>query len=431
ARLTSWGMRPVEVVDGASALRELYSALDDGDPYTVAIIDMQMPAMDGEALGKAIKADARLADTRMVMLTSMGMRGDTQRLQQIGFGAYLNKPIRHHELKAVLSQTMADRSAARRETPSIITHHNVNERLNMFAGSAVRILLAEDNIVNQQVALGILRKLGLRADAVANGAEAVRALETLPYDLVLMDVQMPVMDGFEATKRIRQGQQDDETNAFGKTPRFKCRVSRVPIIAMTAHAMQGDKERCIEAGMDDYVTKPVSPGALAEALGRWLPKENKSDGVQHTEPTPHASPAVSEKPIFNPMELPAVSVKPIFNGAELIDRLMEDEELVNEVVSGFLSEIPVQVAAVKRWLAAGDAHRVKCEAHSIKGASANVSGERLTAVAFEIEKAATAGDLDAVSVLIPVLDAQVEALESVLHKFSYAEEHERALRMQS
>src|SRR5664280_1022624 len=128
---------------------------------------------------------------------------------------------------------------------------------------AIRILLAEDNLTNQQVALGILKKLGLRADAVADGVEAVRSLETIPYDLVLMDVQMPEMDGFEATGRIRD-------------PGSAVLNHAVPIIAMTAHAMQGDRERCLEAGMDDYVSKPVSPQALAEALARWLPKDLSS-----------------------------------------------------------------------------------------------------------------------------------------------------------
>ena len=156
---------------------------------------------------------------------------------------------------------MSDRTArSRRRSPSS-TRHTARETLNLFAGRKARILLAEDNITNQQVALGILKKLGLRADAVANGAEALKALETIPYDLVLMDVQMPVMDGLEAPGRsaIRNPQSA---------------ITQIPIIAMTAHAMQGDRERCLEAGMNDYVSKPVSPQALAEVLARWLPKKN-------------------------------------------------------------------------------------------------------------------------------------------------------------
>ena len=275
-RLASWGMRPSVAQEGPVALQILYRALDEKDPFRIAVIDMQMPGMDGETLGRIIQADKRMNDIRMVMLTSLGMRGDARRLEEIGFVAYATKPIRHQELKAVLSLAMGDRSKSTQRP--IATRHTARETLNLFAGCKARILLAEDNITNQQVALGILKKLGLRADAVANGAEALKALETLPYDLVLMDVQMPVMDGFEATKRIRnyelgitnKAQTDDSSSLFA----IRNSSCVIPVIAMTAHAMQGDRERCIEAGMNDYVTKPISPQALVEVLDKWLPKEN-------------------------------------------------------------------------------------------------------------------------------------------------------------
>ena len=258
ARLASWGMRPSEAQNGSEALHAFYRALEDNDIFRLAVIDMQMPGMDGEALGRIIKADKRLADTRMVMLTSAGMRGDARRLQEIGFAGYVTKPIRHQELKGVLSLALAERN---QWTPRpIVTRHLARDLLNnLFANRKARILLAEDNITNQQVALGILKKLGLRADAVANGAEVMKSLEIIPYDLVLMDVQMPVMDGLEATQRIRD-------------PQSTVPNHRIPIIAMTAHAMQSDREKCLAAGMDDYVSKPVSPQTLAEVLKKWLPK---------------------------------------------------------------------------------------------------------------------------------------------------------------
>jgi PAS domain S-box-containing protein len=261
-RLASWGMRPSDAEDGSGALQVLGRALDENDPFRIAVIDMQMPGMDGETLGRTIKADARLAGTRMVMLTSLGTRGDARRLEAIGFEAYATKPIRHLELKTVLSLALAERDRAEPTSRPIATRHTARETLKQrFADRKARILLAEDNITNQKVALGILKTLGLRADAVANGAEAVQALVTLPYDLVLMDVQMPEMDGLEATRHIRN-------------PQSAVLNRRIPIIAMTAHAMQGDRERCLEAGMSDYVPKPVSLQALAEALDTWLPKEN-------------------------------------------------------------------------------------------------------------------------------------------------------------
>jgi two-component system sensor histidine kinase/response regulator len=259
-RLASWGMRPTETPDGPEALKALYGALAENDPFRIAMIDMQMPGMDGETLGRAIKSDKYLADTRMVMQTSLGTRGDARHFEEIGFSAYMTKPIRHIELKGVLSLALAQRDGSEPVQRPITTRHTAHETLNnLFAGRKLHILLAEDNITNQHVAIGILKKLGLRADAVANGAEAVRALETIPYDLVLMDVQMPEMDGMEATQHIRN-------------PQSMVQNHQIPIIAMTANAMQGDRERCIEAGMNDYVPKPISPQVLAEALDKWLPK---------------------------------------------------------------------------------------------------------------------------------------------------------------
>jgi PAS domain S-box-containing protein len=299
--MVSWGMRPLDVNDGPMALQALYLALNENDPFRLAVIDMQMPGMDGDTVGRAIKADKRLADTRMVMLTSMGTRGDARRYQEIGFSAYTTKPIQHRELNAILSLTLVDRDETEPTKPPITTRHtaretlkhistsetpgnrSASEMLNLFAGRKSRILLAEDNITNQLVALGILKKFGLRADAVANGVEVLRALETLPYDLVLMDVQMPEMDGIEATKRIRKNEKimmSDECGMMKEEPEklaaysSSIHHSSIPIIAMTAHVMQGDRERCLKAGMNDYISKPVTPEALAEILEKWLPREN-------------------------------------------------------------------------------------------------------------------------------------------------------------
>jgi CheY-like chemotaxis protein len=253
--LAAWGMRVSDAYDGPMALRALYQAQAENDPFKIAIIDMQMPGMNGEMLGQTIKTDEGLADTRMVLMTSLGNRGDARKMEQIGFDAFLTKPIRQSDLFGCLSVVLADTTEAR-PVQSIVTRHTIRE----LRRGVTRILLAEDNIVNQQVALGILKKLGLTADTVANGAETIRALEIIPYDLVLMDVQMPEMDGLEATRNIRDPQSAVTNHA-------------IPIIAMTAHAMQGDLERCIEAGMNDYLTKPVDPQTLSEVLDKWLPKE--------------------------------------------------------------------------------------------------------------------------------------------------------------
>ncbi|MFH0994896.1 MAG: response regulator [Pseudomonadota bacterium] len=404
-RLASWGMRPIEAQDGPGALQALCLAMDENDPFRIAVIDMQMPGMDGETLGRMIYEDKRLADTRMVMLTSLGTRGDARHFQEIGFAAYATKPIRHQELKAVLSLALTDHGGAEQAPQPIVTRHSARETLNLFAGRKARILLAEDNITNQQVALGILKKLGLRADAVANGAEALKALETLPYDLVLMDVQMPEMDGFEATRKIRnyesriknKEERDDSHSSF------VFRNSSLPIIAMTAHAMQGDREHCLDAGMTDYVAKPVSLHALVEVLDKWLPKEEIAD---HKTTTGDQSLHV----------LSRKSQIPIFDRAGMMSRLMDDDELVRMVVEGFLEDLPQQIAALKGYLETGDATGAERQAHTIKGASANVGGERLQEVAFEMEKASRAGDLSAAGGHMPELETQFNQLKQAMTK---------------
>ncbi|MEA3240401.1 MAG: response regulator, partial [Pseudomonadota bacterium] len=265
--LESWRFRHDEAVDGRTALEKLRAAVEQGDPYRVALLDMQMPEMDGEELAKQIKSDPGLKQTHLVLMTSLGKRGDAARMEEIGFEGYLSKPVKQSILFDCLATILTGKTGEQGgEHRTLITRHSVAERKR----ANVRILLAEDNITNQQVALGILKKLGLSADAVANGREALAALKTLPYDLVLMDVQMPEMDGLEATRQIRSGQS-------------RARNQDIPIIAMTAHAMQGDKEKCLDAGMNDYVPKPVAPPVLAEVLEKWLPKQEAETRIQESE----------------------------------------------------------------------------------------------------------------------------------------------------
>jgi CheY-like chemotaxis protein/HPt (histidine-containing phosphotransfer) domain-containing protein len=418
ARMTSWGMRSSEAEDGPKALLSLYQALDENDPFLIAVIDMQMPGMDGDALGRTIRADERLANTQMVMLTSMGTRGDARHFKEIGFAAYMNKPIRHHELKAVLTLALTDRDKVEPEPQPITTRHTALETLNnLFAGRKARILMAEDNITNQQVALGILKKLGLRADAVANGAEALRALEILPYDLVLMDVQMPEMDGIEATKRIRNYKlttRNEKAYVEGvvHSPLITHRSllsPSIPIIAMTAHAMKGDRERFLEAGMNDYITKPVSPQALAGVLDLWLPKSNdeKKMVVVNDE---------RERIKKSETEKDEAQSSLIFDREGMLARLMDDEELARMIIKGFLEDIPRQILALKGYIEAGDIPNAERQAHTIKGASANVGGDAMLAVALGMELAGKAGDLNAVKSSMAELEVQFVLLNQVMIK---------------
>ena len=390
AQFAAWGLWAEETPDGPTALQALYRALDESTPFRIAVIDMQMPGMDGETLGRFIKEDKRLADTRMVMLTSLGTRGDARRFQEIGFVAFATKPIRRQELKGVLSLALADKNGSETTPKPIVTRHTARETLNLFTGRKARILLAEDNITNQQVALGILRKLGLSADAVANGAEAVKALETIPYDLVLMDVQMPEMDGIEATRQIRD-------------PQSAVTNHGIPIIAMTAHAMQGDRERCLDACMNDYITKPVNPRMLAEALDKWLPK----DPVSTTEQAP-VTPRVTASVCARESEMP------VFDRTGMMDRLMDDVDLARTVVEGFLVDIPQQITALEGYLETGNASGAEHQAHTIKGAASNVCGKALCAVASEIENAGKTGDLSAIGTRMAQLKTEFDRLKQAM-----------------
>jgi signal transduction histidine kinase/DNA-binding response OmpR family regulator len=252
-QLRLWGCRYKEASNGAQAIETLRAARTDKDPCEIAIIDMQMPGMDGETLGQKIKQDPDLKDTILVLLTSMGKRNDTKRMEQTGFAAYLTKPIKQSQLYDCLSMVSGARTELPKDQPATVVTRSA------IAGDPkhkLRILLVEDNITNQKVALNILRRFGYVADAAINGKEAVRALGIIPYDIVLMDCQMPEMDGYEATEEIRN-------------PASKVLDHGVPVIAMTAHAIKGDREKCLGSGMDDYLCKPVNPQELHDMIEKW------------------------------------------------------------------------------------------------------------------------------------------------------------------
>lgn len=251
-QIISWGMRNGCVASGPEALEILRREAALGDPYDFAILDFQMPIMDGLTLGKIIKADPDLASIRLVVLTSLGQKLTPDEMREHGIAACLIKPVRQSELFNCLVNICSAHPPVPRAKPApVFTPPPVEH-------TGVRILVVEDNVVNQKVALQQLRKLGYSADLVANGLEAIEALARIPYSLVLMDCQMPEMDGWEATRKIREGESKSRGNR------------RVPIVAMTADAMQGDREKCLQAGMDDYIAKPVRIDDLRGALDRNL-----------------------------------------------------------------------------------------------------------------------------------------------------------------
>ena len=267
AYLAQWECPHEAASGGEEALRLLRQAAAAGEPFDLALLDMRMHDLSGEQLGRDVKADAEIKDTRLVMLTSLGQQGNFARLEEIGFAGYLVKPVKPSLLfdclLNLLSEQVSDtRNGSLGETRYVLAASELQAQARR---SKARILLAEDNIVNQKVALKVLEKLGYRADVVGNGLDAVAALKTVPYDAVLMDCQMPEMDGYEATGRIRSMEQDKHT----------------PIIALTAHTMKGDREKCLQAGMDDYLNKPFNAQALAAVIDKWL------DGAPLKNPAVH------------------------------------------------------------------------------------------------------------------------------------------------
>ncbi|NQT70296.1 MAG: response regulator, partial [Desulfobacteraceae bacterium] len=377
-QLKSWECLYGETSSAMQALEELRFAVDSKDPYEMAIINMQMPEMDGETLGNKIKQDPDLQNTILVMITSLGQRGDAKRLEQIGFAAYLTKPVKQSQLYDCLATVSGMQKEAQKDRPAaIVTRHSLTEDQKR----RVRILLAEDNVINQKVALSILGKLGYSADTVANGQEAVKALGMIPYDVVLMDCQMPKMDGYEATGEIRN-------------PNSKVLDHKVPVIAMTAHAMQGDREKCLEAGMDDYLSKPVKPQELFDMLEKWIVKQGSSQQEETT---------VRD----------IASEKDVFDRAGLLDRLMGDEKLANEILGAFMEDVPRKLTALKEALDKSDAPSVQREAHTLKGTAANVGALALQEVANQIEVACEAGGLAKASSLAAQLDKQFEVLNKL------------------
>ncbi|MDP9279776.1 MAG: response regulator [Gemmatimonadota bacterium] len=243
--LIAWGMKPKLVDGGFAAIEALDSALAAGKPFSLALIDFQMPDLDGFGLAERIKARPELGTTLIMMLSSVGHRGDAIRFRELGVASYLTKPVRQSVLQDAMLSVLA--GSDRPHERQLVTRHTINE-----AHRLLRILVAEDNAVNRQLVTALLEKRGHTVVVVVNGLQAVNAVARGGFDLLIMDVQMPEMDGWEATAAIRKAEA-----ATG---------GHIPIIALTAHAMKGDREACLVAGMDGYLSKPINSGELFALL---------------------------------------------------------------------------------------------------------------------------------------------------------------------
>lgn len=263
--VSSWGLVPTEKEDGEEGLSELKRAFDSQSPYRLLLLDAQMPGMDGFEVAKRVKGSPLGPNLKIIMLTSMGAKGDVARCKEAGISGYLLKPVKKSDLLDAIMMALGRTSA---EEPPVITSHSIEE-----AKHRLKILLSEDNLVNQKLAVKILEKRGYQVMVASNGRKAIETYEKTWFDLILMDVQMPEMDGLEATREIRKLEKSRQlaTNNAGHnqqsaTDNQPSTIPRIPIVAMTAHALKGDRERCIEAGMDDYVTKPIKPDELFSVI---------------------------------------------------------------------------------------------------------------------------------------------------------------------
>ncbi len=376
--LADWGCRVEESADADSAMALLRQGVQAEDPFQIALLDKRLPGMDGEELGKRIAANILLNGTKVLLMTDFGTESDSARLQGLGIAAQVSKPIWPHGLKAALSSlgAKADEDvAADGKIASELTTPTTNRQ--------ARILLAEDNPVNQLVAVAMLERLGYRTDLATNGREAIEALANGNYDVVLMDCLMPDLDGYEAARRIRAGSSG-------------VRNPRIPIIAITADAMSGDRDKCLQAGMDDYLSKPIELQRLSAALEKWLlaPADPKEAG--HSEGGPPAR------------------TEPVFRQEEMLARLMGDRKLAAKVISGFSSDVPRQLLLLKSKLDEGDAASVQMIAHSLKGAAATLSAEAMRAICLEMQEAAAATDLSRAADLLPGLEEQFHLLNETL-----------------
>jgi PAS domain S-box-containing protein len=374
--LQAFGCRPAAAASGAEALELLRSAASQSRLFRIALLDMQMPDMDGEQLARAIKQDPVLREVAIIILTSVGRRGDAARLEAIGCSAYLLKPIKQAQLadalRAVLGQELDPSTTP---TARLITRHVLAEQ------KGPRLLLVEDNAINRKLAVALLGRAGYAVATAEDGQQAIDAVRREAFAVVLMDVQMPGMDGFEATAGIRA-----LGGARGATP----------IVAMTAHAMKGDRERCLAAGMDDYVSKPIQSEELFAAIGRCLQTETGARPARE----PLAPP---EPPLPDPID--RHKALPYFGG---------DENLFGRLLREYIDDLPGQIERLKTEADSGAGRAFTTTAHSLKSLSATFGATRLWQAAQQLEALGLDENLAAAAPLIQQLEAEFPRLQAYL-----------------
>jgi two-component system sensor histidine kinase/response regulator len=390
-QVAAWGMSDRLAASGEETLEAMRRAAADGEPYDLVILDMQMPAMDGVALARAIKSDPAIASAHLVMLTPLSQLTAADELRAAGVAAWLMKPVKQSQLYeclvTALSEPTTD-SAQRTGTTGAGAVADAPEERRHHA----RILVAEDNPVNRQVALHQLRRLGYYAEAVANGHEALDALATSNYDLVLMDCQMPEMDGYKATMEFRRREGDER---------------RTPVVAMTAHALSGARERCLAAGMDDYLPKPVERETLQRVLAHWLGSPTRSPQPERRRTDTEAASTFLEN-LMKPSVLAALR-EGIEEG--------EDDPVVG-LLDTFCRSAESAISTVQEALQKGDAKTLQYAAHSLKGSSDALGFQQLSSISAELEQKALGGALQGA-------EASISEIEKELRRVHAAVESEK------
>ncbi len=376
--LDGWHMVSTVADSGAKATVTLTEAKGIGRTFPLILLDAQMPEMDGFALAEYIKRHPSFRAATIMMLSSAGQRGDAMRCRELGVAAYLTKPVRQSELMDAILTALGTRAKAE-DKPALVTRHSLRESQNRL-----RVLLAEDNAVNQLVALRLLERFGHTVTVAANGKKALEAWGKGGFDAILMDVQMPEMNGWETTRAIRE----KERSSGG----------RIPIIAMTAHAMKGDDERCFAAGMDDYLTKPIRTEELMTVLekvgARKAAREVRLDRATF-------------RRVAN-QEAEAVDL------AAALERLGGDRSLYDELVGVFKNECPGMTAEMRRAIDDRDGKTLARSAHTLRGSSSNLGAVAVADAALELEKLARSEELEGAGEQFKVLESEIERLLSEL-----------------
>ena len=403
--LNHWAIRHHVVASGKEALTELKQAVECSDPFHIALIDFQMPEMDGEELGMAIKEDPSLAKTAMVMLTSLGNRGEVSRLEHVGFLVYLNKPVRQvHVLDALATLWSAIKSG---ERLGLLTKHSLEQtRAQIHSVSEVlhakhnirgaRILLVEDNLVNQKVANRMLRKLGCMVEVAVNGREAVEESFIHEYDIIFMDCQMPEMNGYEATTAIREREETSQSKP-------------IVIIAMTANAMKGDRERCLEVGMDDYISKPIRQAELERILSKYYQADKRRTEV--------AERKRYDKDDLHSQGHDSNGNNQLFDVDSTLEALDGDRELLLEIIEVFLTDLPELLNNLESAIHEKEPKAIRDAAHVLKGAIGNFGINSAYMTAQELEFMGLEGNLERASETYVKFKKEFDKLQKALEDY--------------